>query len=85
MSDHRAEKCIKQVGHANAVAKAGIYCAIGAGLRRCDEVDDTTAYTEIDEMRALLRATYGRGSELDPATRVSADRLAIFLDTRLKA
>jgi hypothetical protein len=27
-------------------SKPGIYCAIGTGLRRCDEVDDTTAETQ---------------------------------------
>jgi hypothetical protein len=43
-------------------AEAGIYCSIGTGLRRCDEVDDATA-----DMFAVSRGTYGQKSGLAPA------------------
>jgi hypothetical protein len=42
-------------------AEAGIYCAIGTGLRRCDEVDDTTTDTVSARTEKILSA--------DPAPR----------------
>jgi hypothetical protein len=43
-------------------AKAGIYCAIGAVLRRCDEAGDAADTVNRRDPSTVCRATYGRRS-----------------------